>query len=106
MVCGKRRKVAGWWHGDADDPSLQPVCGPCGGEHETEHKVENDSGWSLDRSTGAITPWEGIRIFWRFKGERRWRKRVLIPDDEQGQTLESLRRDVPKIVRILARQER
>jgi hypothetical protein len=33
MACGKRRKVAGWWHSEADDPALDPVCSECGGAH-------------------------------------------------------------------------
>ena len=69
---------------------------------ETEHKVELDSGWLLDRETGKTTPWDGIRIFWRFKGERRWRKQVLVPDEEQGQTVESLKELVPEVVARLA----
>ena len=69
---------------------------------QTEHKVELDSGWFLDRETGKTTPWDGIRIFWRFEGERRWRKQVLVPDDEQGQTVESLMEQVPEIVAALA----
>lgn len=74
-------------------------------ERLTEHKVEDDSGWTIDRETGVLTEWTGIRILWRFEGERRWRKRVIVPDAEQEQTVASLKRDVDKIVAVLARIE-
>lgn len=64
--------------------------------------METDSGWFLDRETGKTTPWDGIRILWRFKGERRWRRQVIVPDAKQGQTIASLKRDAPEIVATLA----
>lgn len=69
---------------------------------ETEHRVENDSGWFLNRETSETTPWDGIRILWRFRGERRWRRQVIVPDPELGQTIASLKRAAPEIVAALA----
>ena len=69
---------------------------------ETEHKFADESGFSLDRATGDVTAWDGIRVFWRYKGERRWRRVVLVPDAALGQTVASLKADVPEIVATLA----
>lgn len=72
---------------------------------ETEYRTEPDTCYLLNRETGAITTLEGIRIRWRFIGERRWRKKVLVPDEEQGQTVESLLADIDTIVGVLASKE-
>ena len=69
---------------------------------ETEFKVENETGFSLERETGKVTPWSGIRIRWRFIGERKWRKIVLVPDADQEQTPETLKRNAAEIVETLA----
>jgi hypothetical protein len=69
---------------------------------ETEHKFADESGFSLDCATGDVTPWDGIRVFWRYKGERRWRHVVLVPDAALGQTVAILKADVPEIVAALA----
>ncbi|MCR4341413.1 MAG: hypothetical protein NUW01_16170 [Gemmatimonadaceae bacterium] len=68
----------------------------------TEYRVENETGWLLNRESGETTPWQGIRICWRFVGERKWRKRSIIADPEQGQTQASLRESAAKIVDVLA----
>ena len=70
----------------------------------TEHKVEAEEGWSLDRKTGKTTPWLGIRLRWRFVGERRWRSMVIVPDADLGQTVETLWNDAQSIVDVLAEQ--
>lgn len=72
-------------------------------EREIEHRVENDHGWFLNYETGETTEWEGIRIFWRPVGTRRWNKRVIVPDEALGQTVESLKADAAKIAEALAR---
>lgn len=72
------------------------------GARKTEHRIEPDSGWLLNRSTGATEPFDGIRLLWRLEGERRWRRLVLVPDPEQGQTVESLTAEAPAIVARLA----
>jgi uncharacterized protein (DUF2126 family) len=59
----------------------------------------------LNHATGKTTPWDGIRILWRFKGERKWRKRVIIADPKQDQTVESLRAEAEQIVGVLAAKE-
>lgn len=73
---------------------------------EVEYRIENDSGWLLNRSTGKTTPWDGLRFFYRAPGERRWRKRVLVPDEAQGQTIESLRADAHEIALSLLKHAR
>jgi len=72
---------------------------------EVEYRVEMDSGWLLNRETGNVTPWDGIRILYRAPGERRWSKRVIVPDEALGQTVESLRADAPEIALELLRGE-
>jgi hypothetical protein len=73
-------------------------------EPQTEYRVENDHGWFLDRATGETTEWVGVRFRWRFVGERKWRKQVIVAEPERGQTPESLREDAEKIVAVLARK--
>lgn len=80
---------------------MQPPCDPAG-LRPTEHKIEFDSGWTFNRETGETTAWDGIRILWRFEGERRWRRLVLIPDEDLGQTVGSLVDQVPAVVESLA----
>jgi len=67
---------------------------------ETEHKATRTSGWTWSEEHADYLPFEGLRIEWRFVGDRIWRKVTVVPHGDQ--TVESLRKDVPKMVERLA----
>lgn len=70
---------------------------------ETEHRARRTTGWSWDEDAGDFRPFVGLRIEWRFIGERRWRRVTVVP--QEGQTITDLRKGAPEIVARLVERE-
>ena len=60
--------------------------------------------WLWSDAAKDYTRGEGVIVRWRFAGERKWRKKTVIVDEEKGQTTDSLRAQKVAIAEALARQ--
>jgi hypothetical protein len=60
----------------------------------------------LDRRTGDVTSVTAIHFAWRRIGERRWYRKVIVPDAKIGQTLADLLEQQDLIVCELDRSAR
>ena len=60
--------------------------------------------WLWSDGARDYTRAEGVIVRWRFVGERKWRKKTVVVDEEKGQTTNSLRAQKVAIAEVLARQ--
>lgn len=92
---------------DSTNPHLLGTCScPCHAEapRPTEWTAQRESGWTIPDGASEPVLWEGLRILWRFKGERRWRRQLVVADRDKGQTTADLVAAAEEIVAELARR--
>ena len=68
---------------------------------QVEIHIEPETGRTINLATGAAGSWTGVRVRYRFAGERRWRKFLL--EQQPGQGLRDL---LQAAVHVVSLQER
>ena len=68
---------------------------------EVEVRITGESRETFDPATGASGSWEGVRVRYRFTGDRRWREFLLTAQPGQG-----LRHVLEAAVHVVSLQER